>query len=240
MLQLGAQAGQLSACTCRRWFRRFRSMTIQIRGSNGTSRTAGLRERRTMNSMSPLDRAQSNRTGHDSEVWFDSEACSGVRYRIARVSVSRRIDWRGRFGRSDGGWSFWKQATTPGKKSKRRCWQRKSTRRISSGDLRALRAMDRRRGRNPSSGHRKGPMALSMEILSARESRVRIKRERTKKLIVAFHFLRSDQAGWIASNADGKVWSGGDDAGFCRKRNGVRGERCGCGTGGWRRSVRNR
>jgi hypothetical protein len=50
-----------------------------------------------MNCMSQSDRAQSNRaqsnrTGHESGAWFDSEAYAGVRYKITRVSVSRRIE----------------------------------------------------------------------------------------------------------------------------------------------------
>ena len=36
--------------------------------------------------MSPSDKV-----AHESGIWFASEACAGVRYRIARVSVSRRI-----------------------------------------------------------------------------------------------------------------------------------------------------
>lgn len=40
-----------------------------------------------MNCMS-----QSDKTAHESGVWFDSEACAGVRYKVKRVSVSRRIE----------------------------------------------------------------------------------------------------------------------------------------------------
>lgn len=29
---------------------------------------------------------------HESGVWFDSEACVGVRFKVARISVSRRIE----------------------------------------------------------------------------------------------------------------------------------------------------
>jgi len=29
---------------------------------------------------------------HDSWTWFDAETCEGVRFRIARVSVARRIE----------------------------------------------------------------------------------------------------------------------------------------------------
>lgn len=29
---------------------------------------------------------------HDSSAWFDAETCAGVRFRIARISVGRRIE----------------------------------------------------------------------------------------------------------------------------------------------------
>lgn len=32
-------------------------------------------------------------TCHESARWFDAEACPGVRYRIARISLGRRIDF---------------------------------------------------------------------------------------------------------------------------------------------------
>ncbi len=40
-----------------------------------------------MNCISPLDRA-----AHESGVWFEAESCAGVRYKVARISVSRRIE----------------------------------------------------------------------------------------------------------------------------------------------------
>ena len=33
-----------------------------------------------------------DKTNYDSSMWFGSEACVGVRFRIARVSVGRRIE----------------------------------------------------------------------------------------------------------------------------------------------------
>ncbi len=34
----------------------------------------------------------SHKTNYDSSMWFGSETCAGVRFRIARVSVGRRIE----------------------------------------------------------------------------------------------------------------------------------------------------
>lgn len=34
----------------------------------------------------------SDKTAHDSSLWFDSEVCAGVRYKIARISLGRRIE----------------------------------------------------------------------------------------------------------------------------------------------------
>jgi hypothetical protein len=34
----------------------------------------------------------SDRTAHESSLWFGSEACAGVRYKIARISLGRRIE----------------------------------------------------------------------------------------------------------------------------------------------------
>lgn len=31
-------------------------------------------------------------TTHESSVWFDAESCAGVRFRVARITVTRRID----------------------------------------------------------------------------------------------------------------------------------------------------
>lgn len=42
-----------------------------------------------MNSMLPSGKAG---TDHQSSVWFDSAVVAGVRFRIARVSVGRRIE----------------------------------------------------------------------------------------------------------------------------------------------------
>jgi hypothetical protein len=39
------------------------------------------------NCMSP-----SGSGSHESSVWFDAETCAGVRFRVARVSVGRRIE----------------------------------------------------------------------------------------------------------------------------------------------------
>jgi hypothetical protein len=43
-----------------------------------------------MSCMWPLDSA--TRVAHDSGVWLDSDVLAGVRYKVARVSVSRRIE----------------------------------------------------------------------------------------------------------------------------------------------------
>ncbi len=34
----------------------------------------------------------SGKTNYDSSMWFGSETCAGVRFRIARISVGRRIE----------------------------------------------------------------------------------------------------------------------------------------------------
>ena len=34
----------------------------------------------------------SGSTGHESSVWFDAETAAGVRFRVARISVARRIE----------------------------------------------------------------------------------------------------------------------------------------------------
>jgi hypothetical protein len=45
------------------------------------------------NSISPLDSGPSlNMARHESFAWFDAETHAGVRYRIARMSVGRRIE----------------------------------------------------------------------------------------------------------------------------------------------------
>jgi hypothetical protein len=31
-------------------------------------------------------------SAHESSVWFDAETCAGVRFRVARISVTRRIE----------------------------------------------------------------------------------------------------------------------------------------------------
>lgn len=45
------------------------------------------------NSMSAsVDSAVPARAEYQSSAWFEAESCAGVRYRIARVSVNRRIE----------------------------------------------------------------------------------------------------------------------------------------------------
>jgi hypothetical protein len=34
----------------------------------------------------------SDKAAHDSSLWFESETCAGVRYKIARISLGRRIE----------------------------------------------------------------------------------------------------------------------------------------------------
>ena len=35
---------------------------------------------------------RSGNTAHESSAWFDAETCEGVRFRVARISVARRIE----------------------------------------------------------------------------------------------------------------------------------------------------
>lgn len=45
------------------------------------------------NSMSAsVDRSATTGAEYQSSAWFEAESCAGVRYRIARVSVNRRIE----------------------------------------------------------------------------------------------------------------------------------------------------
>jgi len=42
--------------------------------------------------MSLSGEGRSGNTAHESSAWFDAETCAGVRFRVARISVARRIE----------------------------------------------------------------------------------------------------------------------------------------------------
>src|SRR5450432_1448956 len=85
---LASRPGSSSVHTCQRWCRRFPSLTIQKRDCSGNFRTAARKDRSMTSSTSPSVKS----TRHESCLWFDSATQVGVRFRIRRVSLGRRIE----------------------------------------------------------------------------------------------------------------------------------------------------
>ena len=60
---------------------------------------------------------------------------------------------------------------------------------------------------------RRGPEELFREALGGRPARDGAQRRRTKKLLVAFHFQFSNQAGWECDVAGSPAWKCAEDVG---------------------------
>ena len=106
-------------------------------------------------------------------------------------------NWRGGFGRSAGRWSSWKRAQDPREKLEAAVLAAEIDRVYLEWGLEEIRGLEiDGEAATPAALIEKGPLDLATEILARIKRGVRSERRPTKKLIVAFHFLRGDGARW--------------------------------------------
>jgi hypothetical protein len=108
----------------------------------------------------------SDKAVHDSSLWFDSEVCAGVRYKISRISLGRRIELARRVREIGRKAEFLEAGDDVRDKLEASVLQGEIDRTFLEWGLEAVEGLDiDREAATPGVLIERGPLALAMEIL---------------------------------------------------------------------------
>jgi len=110
--------------------------------------------------------SHSDRARHESSQWHEAEACAGVRYRIARISLSRRIELARRIREIGRKLEFLEAGNDAREKLEAAVLQTEIDRAYLEWGLEALEGLDiDGEPATPEALIERGPLKLAMEIL---------------------------------------------------------------------------